>query len=299
MIAAALDVGSNTARMLIAQTADNILTDRRYYRQVTRLAGDFHPDTGLAQASMERTLRALEEFAAILSKYPVENIAAVGTAALRNAPNSRVFLEELKKRTGLDLKIIDGEEEARLSCRGILSVLKPQPARAILFDIGGGSTEIVLWQDGHICLQKSFPLGAVRLFEDYPATTQYQELIRQGLASLLAEPGWVKWKQDNSPIELVGTAGTVTTLAALKLKMTRYVGEQVNNLILTRSWLEDTHAELLDLTIEQRLSLPGMEEGRADIIIPGLQIVHALLDLAQSRALRVADAGILEGLLLE
>ncbi len=299
MISAALDVGSNTARMLIAQIDGNILTDPHYYRRVTRLAGDFHPETGLAPASMERSLCALEHFAAILNGFPVEKIAVVGTAALRNAVNSGFFLEALKRRTNLDLRIIDGATEAALSCQGILSVLKPLPARAILFDIGGGSTEIILWQEGRICLQKSLPLGAVRLFEDYPATDHYDKVIRQGLEPLLTNPVWINWQQDRSPIELIGTAGTVTTLAALKLQMTEYAGERVNNLILTRSWLEDIHTGLLNLSIEQRLRLPGMEEGRADIIIPGLQIVHVLLDLAQGCSLRVADAGLLEGLLLK
>lgn len=299
MTRAAIDVGSNTVRMLLAKRVDHLLLDPQYYRQVTRLAGELSPATGLAPQSMERTLQALEQFSKILNQHQITDITTVGTAALRNASNSDYFIKQLSYRTGLDLEVIDGETEAGLSCGGILSVLDPPPKRALLFDIGGGSTEIILFNQGKICLQKSLNLGAVRLCESYLDSSSRQKAIQQDLLVFAAEPIWREWQREGISVELVGTAGTVTTLAAVKLKMANYDGSRVNNLILERCWLNEMTSYLTGLTLEQRLALPGMEKGRGDIIVPGLQIVCALLDLVGSEALRVADAGLLEGVLLK
>lgn len=299
MIRAAIDVGSNTVRMLLAKRVDSLLLSPQYYRQVTRLAGELNPATGLAPQSIERTLQALEQFSKILSQHQITDITTVGTAALRNASNSDFFIKQLSYRTGLDLEIIDGETEAGLSCGGILSVLDPPPKRALLFDVGGGSTEIILFSQGEICLQKSLNLGAVRLCESYLDPNSRQKAIQQELLVFAAEPVWREWQRDGISVELVGTAGTVTTMAAVKLKMAKYDGSRVNNLILERCWLNEMTTYLTDLTLEQRQVLPGMEKGRGDIIVPGLQIVCELLDLVGSKSLRAADAGLLEGILLK
>ncbi len=298
MIRAAIDVGSNSVRMLL-QPDDNLPSAAQYFRQVTRLAGDFDPQSGLAPQSMARTLEALKQFAVLLKQNRVAKVRVIGTAALRHAVNSSDFIETVQQQTGLNIEIITGDSEAGLSCRGILSVLEPIPQRALLFDIGGGSTEIILLEDAEICLQKSYPLGVVRLFEDYPEPAKCHEAIQQLLVPLVENPILQEWRQAGVPIELIGTAGTVTTLAALKLKMIKYNGNLVNNLILERAWLENMSRCLAGLSLEERTILPGMERGRADVIVPGLQIVSTLLDIVGNDSLRVADAGLLEGLLLE
>jgi exopolyphosphatase/guanosine-5'-triphosphate,3'-diphosphate pyrophosphatase len=296
MIQAAIDVGSNSVRMLLTEGEGST---PRHFRQITRLAGDFKPQTGLAAESMVRTLSVLEQFATVLRNYQVERLRIVGTAALRNALNSDVFIAQVRQRTGLTIEIIDGATEARLSCRGILSVLKPPPQRALLFDIGGGSTEIILFDNARICFQQSFPLGVVRLFENYPESERRLSAIQQGLTPFVNDPIWREWQQDELPIELIGTAGTVSTLAALKLEMSEYDAGRVNNLVIERSWLEKLSGIFAESTLEERAALPGMEKGRADIMVPGLQIVRSLLDITGSDALRISDAGLLEGLLLE
>lgn len=299
MIQAAIDVGSNSVRMLLQSANKNISFTPKYFRQVTRLAGNFNSESGLAQQSMARTLDALTQFAEILRQYKVEKVKAVGTAALRQAVNASVFIGMAQKQTGLSIEIIDGETEASLSCRGIMSVLHPQPERALLFDVGGGSTEIILLNDSKVCFQKSFPLGAVRLFEDHPDSVQYTEEIQRILTPFVEASIWHQWQQEAIPIELIGTAGTVTTLAALKLEMEEYDGSLVNNLVLAKVWLEKLSHLLTSLSLKKRAELPGMEEGRADVIVAGTQIVIRLLDIVGSDSLRVVDAGLLEGLLQE
>jgi exopolyphosphatase/guanosine-5'-triphosphate,3'-diphosphate pyrophosphatase len=299
LIHAAIDVGSNSVRMLLQPVDKNILFTPKYFRQVTRLAGGFNPESGLAPKSMIRTLDALAQFAEILRRYKVEKIKAVGTEVLRQAINSSVFIEKAKKQTDLSIEIIDGEAEAGLSCRGILSVLNPQPERALLFDLGGGSTEIILLDKSKVCLQKSLPLGVVRLFEDHPDSIHYIEEIQRILTPFIESSLWCEWQQDAVPIELVGTAGTVTTLAALKLEMDEYDGSLVSNLVLEKSWIEKISILLKTLPLKKRVELPGMEEGRADVIVAGVQIVSCLLDIVGRDSLRVVDAGLLEGLLQE
>ncbi len=299
MIHAAIDVGSNSVRMLLQSVDKNILFTPKYFRQVTRLAGEFNPESGLAPQSMTRTLDALALFAETLRQYKIEKIKAVGTEILRQAVNSSGFIEKVKKQTGLSIEIIDGEAEAGLSCRGILSVLNPLPERALLFDLGGGSTEIILINDSMVCLQKSFQLGVVRLFEDYPDSVHYTEEIQRILTPFVESSLWCEWQQDAVPIELIGTAGTVTTLAALKLEMDEYDGNLVNNLVLEKTWIEKISKLLTTLSLKKRVELPGMEAGRADVIVAGVQIVSCLLDIVGRDSLRVVDAGLLEGLLQE
>ncbi|WP_020676240.1 hypothetical protein [Geopsychrobacter electrodiphilus] len=299
MIRAAIDIGSNTVRMLIPGSGPIGVSHENYFRRVTRLAGDYDPVAGLASASMERTLIALRQFAAELTGFKVDEICAVGTAILRNAVNSKEFLEKVHNEIGIDIRVIDGKTEAELSCRGILTVLSPTPKRAVLFDIGGGSTEIIMYENGKILQRESLPLGVVQLAEGHESSGDCLLAVQAGLKKLIDSSIWKSWKRDTCPPELIGTAGTVTTLAALKLEMHHYDGTKVNNLVLSRDWLNSLYSMLRALSPEKRRELPGMEEGRADLIIPGLQIVLELLDCAGGNSLRAADAGLLEGLLLD
>ncbi len=299
MTYAAIDVGSNTVRMLLAEKDVGQLKDKRYFRQVTRLSGDYCLKTGLASSSMERTIQALEMFAEELKTSNVQYVRTVGTAALRRAPNSKAFTDQLFDRTGLSVDIVEGADEAALSCCGILSVLDPVPQHALLFDIGGGSTELILVDSGCVLLQTSLPLGVVRLQEEQKTLPIRQQHIMHELAGFFSDPVWQKLQESGEIVELVGTAGTVTTLAAMNLQMTKYDSERVNNLILSQDWLFKEFSKIQSLSLSERVLLPGMEEGRADLIIPGLQIIMELFRQTRANFLRVSDAGLLEGILLE
>ncbi len=298
MICAAIDVGSNTIRMLLAEKKHQQLIHPRYFRQVTRLAQNHSAQHYLSADSIERSLHTLESYARHLDDLQVTDVRAVGTAALRHARNATEFLRQVKLKTGLDIEIIDGETEAELSSSGILSVIDPPPTRALMFDIGGGSTEFILFESGRICHQTSLPLGVVRLFEQFDNPEDCRNTIIQSLAPFLADPRLRKWQQDSQPVDLIGTAGTVTTLAAMKLKMTEYDSTRVNNQLLSKNWLQQTARMLERSSLEQRQQLAGLEQGRDDIIYPGIQLVILLLELLSCDSVRVSDAGLLEGLLL-
>ena len=299
---AAIDVGSNTVRMLLGSvTVDGRLEPVEYLRQITRLGGGFSSIEGLSREAMGRTLATLCAFAERLAGASVESVAAVGTAALRRAPNGAEFVRLVQAKTGLYIEIITGEEEAQLAATGVLAALDQPMPRSLIFDIGGGSTEFILVVEGVVRFQRSYPLGVVTLCEQFPGKAAQQAEINRYLGLLRADLADTALLDQVSAegCLLVGTAGTVTSLAALELALTVYDWRRVNNLVLAQSSLHDWHRRLAPLSALEREALPGLERGRGDLILPGLDIVLATLELFGKSTLRVSDFGLLEGLLLK
>ena len=296
-----IDVGSNTVRLLIAEFEQNQLIPRHYGRVITRLGGRYSSDKGLASDAMERTLVALEDFNAQLSGLSLCSLRVVGTEVVRKAGNRHHFIAEIKRRCGFDLEVLTGEEEASLSALGALAVLKPHPSQALIFDLGGGSLELILYRFGKVLWRHSQPLGVVALSEQYPdalarATViaqhvlQVQDLLRRGgLIQLIVA----------DQVQLVGTAGTVTTLAAIVLGMDVYQGELVNNTCLQYGQLLELQSSLAKMSLAERRQVKGIESGREDLILPGLEIILELMKVCHKRSFKVCDSGLLEGVILD
>lgn len=298
---AAVDVGSNTVRMLLGRIEQGRLIPVRYGRAITRLGGNFNQEKGLASESTERTLVALTRFSKILQQSPPAAIRAVGTAALRRAVNSAGFIQKVSERTGFNLEVIDGQQEARLSALGVLEALDPRPEVSLVIDIGGGSTELILLENRQVRFRESYPLGVVRLCEETADETARDAAIADTLGqfkSALSQAGLLDLIQP-AECELVGTAGTVTTLAAMDQRMKSYDWRKINNYILPLTSLEKQYAKLAQLTVTQREELPGLEAGRGDLIMPGIQILQALAKAFSRPHIRVSDFGLLEGVLLD
>jgi exopolyphosphatase / guanosine-5'-triphosphate,3'-diphosphate pyrophosphatase len=226
----------------------------------------------------------------------------VATSAVRDAANGRAFVEDLQRTTGVVVRVITGEEEARLTLAGIVAGLGPLPGVVVAFDIGGGSTEYILAQDGTPAAVASLRLGVVPLAERFPfpravPADRYAALraeveaeLARGLPVAIA----------SAPVEtLVGTAGTVTTLAALDLELVEYDPARVQGHALTREAIERQRRRLMALDVAQRAALPCLEPGRADLIVPGVAIVEATLDRLGCERLVVSDWSLREGLLAE
>lgn len=298
---AAIDVGSNTVRMLIGQVNEGRLVPVRYERAITRLGGNLDETTGLAEESMQRTLVALKAFSEILRQKSPTIIRAVGTAALRRANNGDDFACKVAEQTGVTLEIIDGQKEAVLSALGVLEALNPRPKTSLIIDIGGGSTELVLLDDCQILFRESYPLGVVRLCEDTTDDNQRNAMIdgvMEQFTTSLDQHGLLA-KVQSSDCEFIGTAGTVTTLAALDQRMELYDWSRINNYRLSLETLEKQYADLGSLTVSQREQLPGLEAGRGDLIMPGIQILLSLAKGFSRPHIRVSDFGLLEGVLLD
>ncbi len=293
---AVIDIGSNTIRMLLGECHNGIIHPHSYHREMTRLAGDFSAQTGLAAAAMERALKTLQSYQKIIAAADVSQVRAVATAALRKANNRHTFIARVVAATGLNIEVIEGEEEALLTTLGVLSVIDPAPDNAIVIDIGGGSTELVCIVAGEICLQRSYPLGVVTLCEGYSSTAQRQQPIDAVVLQFIQSLQQLGLAGNN--YQFIGTAGTITTLAAIHLQMKEYNHSLINNHELSIDWLYQFQQKLELISIPERELITGMEKGRGDLILPGLQILLALMQQFQFSKIKVSDCGLLEGVML-
>ena len=297
---AAIDAGSNTLRLLIGKVENGKVAPLLYERRICRLAGGFKDEEGLSPEAMERTLFAFLQFAEVCEKNNVKKVRAVGTAAFRQAINGEKFVSKVRAATHLPLHVISGEEEAETMAAGVLCALDPIPDHVLIVDIGGGSTEFVLCAKQKVLWARSLPLGVVRLIEGRESPQARQHFITQTLAQLNVEleSACVFNKVDINSVALVGTAGTVTTLAALDQQMTEYDWRQINNYVMPPSKIQYWQELLAPLSPLERESLPGMEAGRGDLILAGIEIILGVMQLLHNTSLTVSDFGILEGLLL-
>jgi len=293
---AAIDLGTNTARLLIATLKPYRQIMLR--RTITRLGGGFTRETGLSAEAMGRSLAALAGFAAEIARHGVTRVRAVATSAVRDAANGKEFCQRVHAETGIELAVIDGHEEAVLTLLGVSRVLTEQGGDLAVFDIGGGSTEYTLASAGKPLFSRSLPVGVVRLTEGKNRVAAMQDKIGRELELLrrqLATDGVLK---RFCAATLVGTAGTATSLAAIQMQMVDYDYRKVNNFVLTRPEVQAIFDRLLPLTPAQRLGVTGLEPGREDLIIAGTLVVLETMRVFGFGALKVSDSGLLEGLIL-
>jgi len=271
-------------------------------QRVTRL-GEGQAGTGVLQpAAMRRTAEVVAAFCRRAEDLGAHDVRIVGTSAVREAANSAEFLAQVRSSSGRQVRVISGEEEARLTCLGVTQGLPDLNGHFLLFDIGGGSTEFVLSRAGRAPLAVSVKLGVVELAERFmdqgPVDdTRYDAMaaeIGARLAAGLTEP----ILRHGAPV-LVGSAGTVTTLAALDLGLESYDPARVHGHRLTRVVVGGICARLAALSLAERAALPCLEPGRADLIVPGSAICLEALSRLGFDALVVSDRGLREGVLYE
>lgn len=309
---ASIDIGSHTIRMLAARiTGGNRVCPVAVERRITRLAGDFDNGQTLKEAAMDRSLCVLKEYAGILKDLGIRSINCGATGVVRRAENSERFLKMIRETTGFEVSILSELAEAYLSAKGSLSVLPPPTNPLVSFDLGGSSTEFLLvdpkferpqWETSIFI--GAATLTARELIGD-PTDRESVALARATVRGLLAPtisafhglPG--RETNPSFPVQLVGTAGTVSTLAAMYLGMETYLPYRINGLVLDRKWLDKTVDLLVRLPIASRRQLKGLEEGREDIILGGAIIVQEILKGFHQDRFTVTDGGLLEGLLLE
>ena len=294
---AAIDFGTNTARLLVAVRSADGIAPVHVEREVVRLGGGFTDECGLSVEAMNRGLACLHRFSDIISEYGVSRVRASATSAVRDAANGSEFVETVFRETGIRLVVIDGDAEARLTLKGVLAGLDSESDTLAVLDVGGGSTEFTVSSSGNPVFIKSMPIGVVRLTEGFPATVDMIERVRTVIDQLeidLISAG-ITVSEDS---ELVGTAGTATTIAAIKLEMDDYDYRKVNNFIVSRGDIAEIFQRLSQIPPQERLAIKGVEKGREDLIIAGLVIILSVMDRFRFTQLKVSDFGLLEGLAL-
>lgn len=301
---ASIDIGTNTLRLLIAETHNKKLQPFFLQRIITRLGGDYKEDIGISPAAEERTINALGIFAEKIKEYDIKEIKAVATSVVRRAKNKNKFLKNVLEKTGLNVKVITGDEEARLSLLGVLSVIGNGNKKCLVVDIGGGSTEFIKVDTGNMIGAWSMEMGVVHLTENHlktdPPTRNELEAMENEINGTIEDlKGFIK-KDDFLPSAVfIGTAGTITTLAAIDLGLEKYDPEKMNNYMLSYRAVKKIYQHLASLTLKQREEILSLEKGREDIIIPGAAIVLKAMEGFGFDKMTVSDAGLLEGILLD
>jgi exopolyphosphatase / guanosine-5'-triphosphate,3'-diphosphate pyrophosphatase len=294
---AAMDLGSNTLRLLVADVDAFQWVAVERALAAPRLGQGLKPGGRLRPQAKEEARRAATAFAGLARGLGARRVTLAATQACRLAQDGPALVAELAVALSLErARVLSGQEEARLSRLGTLSRLSGQRDGALLADVGGGSSEVVDLGDEAVP-GLSLPLGAVSLGEahlhaDPPAPAELEALaraVRQALRPLAGRPCR----------RLVASAGTAATLAALVLGLTDYQPEAVNNLVVSRTRLQEESRRLAALPLAARRGLRGLESARADIIIPGLAILLGLLEVLDLPEVTVMDAGLLEGILLD
>ncbi len=304
MILAGIDIGTNTLRLLVVEYRDKKWTELFSDRQAARLGEGFMKNRLLAPSAVDRTLSALKSFQKSLRQFECDHILWVATSAVREAENKKDFIERVKKELDLDIDVISGEEEARLTCLGIRYAVPVSNGYQMMVDIGGGSTEWILGRHQTLLSKKSTPLGVVFLTEQYllsdpPLSSeliQMKKKVREYFIEVKE-----KFKQvleKNPPITWIGTAGTVTTLAAMAQGLEDYSFEKVNRFILTQETVSGLYQTLVSKTKEERKKMKGLEAGREDIIVTGAFIVLEMMIFFNFNQMVVSDYGLREGIIL-
>ena len=300
---AAIDIGTNSVLLVIAAVeaaGPRPLLERA---TITRMGEGVDKMRRLAPAAVERNLQCLRAYAEDLRAHGSPRLDVVGTSALRDAEGARDFLDEAERILGVRPRVIAGDEEARLTFSGALSGLDLR-GKLLVFDIGGGSTELIVGRAGSSAPPESrvsLDIGSVRLFERHvrhdPPLPQELASIEADIAQQLSSAEPLARLHGNEPVTLVGVAGTVTTLKALELGLEDYDAARVHGAVLTLSAVESLCTKLASLTLAKRQQLPGLQPKRADVIVAGALLVRDLLRRAGASQTTVSDRGVRFGLL--
>jgi exopolyphosphatase/guanosine-5'-triphosphate,3'-diphosphate pyrophosphatase len=304
----ALDLGTNNCRLLIARPVEDGFVVVDAFSRVVRLGDGLAASGRISDAAIERALAALAICADKLSRRKVTLARSVATEACRRAVNGRHFVERVYRETGIVLDIIAPEEEARLAMLGCHRLLEPGDGPALIFDIGGGSTELILVDtDGdevpRIKSWWSAPWGVMSLTESegrnhkdagerLAAFGRMRERVRHAF-SRFAE--LLPAAKDN--IRLMGTSGTVTTLASVHLALPSYDRRAVDGLMVPTASMREISRMMSGMSLEERAALPCIGLDRADLVVAGCAILEAIIDIWPAQTLGVADRGIREGIL--
>lgn len=296
---AAIDIGTNSVLLVVAeQTADGVrpLVERA---TITRLGQGVDRTRQLAPEARQRTLDCLSHYAADIERAGVARLDVVGTSAMRDASGGEQFVREAERILGRPPRVIAGSEEARLTFIGSLSGLDVD-GEVIVFDVGGGSTEIIVGKATrdllpHVERERSLDIGSVRLFERHVASDPPEDAqlkrARADIVSALSDA-----PAATAGARLIGVAGTVTTLAAIEQELDDYDAGLVHGARLTRDSVDALALRLASQPLASRKMLPGLQPERADVIVTGALIVSEVMRWASAATLTVSDRGVRWGL---
>ncbi|GHT00619.1 phosphatase [Synergistales bacterium] len=299
-----IDIGTNSVKFLLAEKTDLGFCALDERNEIVRL-GEKLKETGLlSQAAMERNADAIANFAQVARDGGAEEITAVGTMAMRTAKNARVFCEIVKRKAGIDLRVIDGQEEARLSHMGATSSLPVRDERGdkelLVFDTGGGSTEFIYGRGETLDRSFSVPIGAVWLTEEFfrsdPVETRSVEKAEASVREELSK--WGVARENNGRL-LIGIGGAVTTLAYVRDGAPVPDSGAVHGTELSGRAISAQIEDYAKKTIDERKKIPGLPPKRADVVLAGACVVRTVMNIVGVSTVTVSARGLRHGLMEE
>lgn len=301
---AVIDIGSNTLRLLIGYIYDGVLIRLATERSVTRLGKGVSATGKLSDESVCKSIQSLLKFKDIIDKYKITDIIAIGTSALRDASNRDNFIAKVKSISGIKIDIISGDMEAELTRKGILGQIEKNDINifgpSTIIDIGGGSTEWIVCNGK--CIKGSMSLGAVKLYETYikhdPPVLDEIEKIKTYILQQVVNAGLMVGAEGLKG-RFIATGGTATTLAAIDMKLDEYNSDKIHQHRISLPALNSICKKLSALSHDERGLVKGMGTERADIIIPGILILTAIMGMLGFGEVIISDHGLLEGVLID
>lgn len=306
----ALDLGTNNCRLLIAKPTMDGFRVVTSFSRIVRLGEGLADRDRLCEDAMDRAIGALDVCAKKLEQFGVVRSRNIATEACRRAVNCDDFIERIETKTGLTLETITSHEEARLALEGCKSLLADDPTHALVFDIGGGSTELV-WavradDDGFkIADTLSLPIGVVTLSEICGTGEVSREAYENMVAAVarhlpeFCQRNRISSRVGEGRVQMLGTSGTVTTLGAVHLDLPRYSRADIDGLHIDFDALAQASDRLTGMDYDGRAAIPCIGHERAELVIPGCAILEAICRCWPVGSLRIADRGLREGILLE
>lgn len=309
---AALDLGTNNCRLLVAEPRRHGFRVVDSFSRIVRLGEGVAGSRKLSSSAMDRAIAALRICRSKLDRRPIAGARLIATEACRRASNGAEFLDRVRRDADIDLEIVDRRTEARLAVAGCTELLDPGAPGAVLFDIGGGSSEIV-WLDrrrsgrrrGLMRAWVSLPLGVVTLAERHGGVEVSRAVFEAMVEDVRAEFHQFRARQAlgnavrSADFHFLGTSGTVTTLAGVHLDLDRYDRRQVDGLWMSSDDIDGLMDRLLAMSYERRRDHPCIGTERADLVLAGCAIFEAIRREWPCQRLRVGDRGLREGILLQ
>ncbi len=298
---AAIDIGTNSVKLIVADLEDkqikNVLIDMPV---ITRLGQDVNKTSEILPEAMARTLDVIKDFKNRAKALGAVDISVIATSAMRDAKNSTVFSQMVSEQTGLDLHIASGEEEAELTFLGSCSDSDLLERNVLLVDVGGGSTEFIIGQNGNINDGFSINIGCVRLTEEFihsdPVdSADLQKIIQKSISMLYPKLSSIPPEMR----EIVGVGGTITSLAAVYQYMEGYSNIDVHKFILTKEQIVRLLTHLRRMTLEERRKVQGLQPERADVIVAGAAIFSTIMEIMKAQGIMVSSRGLRYGALVK
>ncbi len=304
---ATIDIGTNSTHLLIAKLEPklNTFSIELAEKSTTRL-GERDPDTGeLTSIAMNRAFSTLKRFKDLSESYKVESLIIAATSAVREAPNGRIFISEIKKKIGLDVELISGAEEARLIYLGVLSGMQFGNKPHLVLDIGGGSTELILADSSEARALTSTKIGAVRLQREFikkdpipPHVEMFLRSFIRGSMESAIDKVSKRIEVGEEPV-LVATSGTAMAIGALISTQKNHIQSKLQGYKISKNNLDSIVSQLIKMTPSERSLLSSLSERRSEIIVPGALILQTIMTMVNVKELVLSERALREGLVVD